>query len=54
MWQKYNLCLYGLKQNILEKWNEFPIFFKTEPFLCSYAGTSKDYGDKAPDPSFPK
>lgn len=26
--------------------------FFTELLLCSYAGTSKDYGGKAPDPSF--
>lgn len=30
------------------------VSFFTELLLCSYAGTSKDYGGKAPDPSFPK
>lgn len=37
-----------------DTWKVECISFFTEPLLCSYAGTSKDYGGKAPDPSSPK
>ena len=46
MWQKYNLCLYGLKQNILEKWNGFPIFLKQNCFFVHMQALQKTMGTK--------
>lgn len=37
-----------------DSWKVEWVSFFTKPLLCSYAGTSNNYGGKAPDLSSPK